>query len=173
MAKRSMIIRDVSRGLIPRAIGLMGLIAWVGLAVSCSSPETGSIQKVRISGEVFQLELALDHASRKQGLSDRDHIASDGGMLFVFPTERQLSFVMRRCLVPIDILFLDGRGKVLNTHEMAVEPYETNDFQLKKYDSEGRAVFAIELSAGTIRRIGVSPRDMVEMPLIELKRKAM
>src|SRR5690606_3450982 len=75
-------------------------------------------QVVKIGDRTFNLELALDDASRYRGLSDRQSLPDDGGMLFVFPKPRPLQFVMRDCLFPIDILFLDGGGRVVSMHEM-------------------------------------------------------
>ena len=51
--------------------------------------------KVRVGGETFRLELALDDETRTLGLGGREEIPRDGGMLFVFPQAAQLSFVMR------------------------------------------------------------------------------
>ena len=69
--------------------------------------------EVTIKGETFNLELALDEATRIQGLSDRPEIPADGGMLFAFTDEKIRAFVMRRCLVPIDIAYLNAQGEVV------------------------------------------------------------
>ncbi|MEM6853853.1 MAG: DUF192 domain-containing protein [Planctomycetota bacterium] len=142
------------------------------LLTGCAGETTGGTQRVEIAGEVFKLELALDNPSRIQGLSDRDFIAPDGGMLFVFPYEDEREFVMRRCLVPIDILFLDPRGTVLNTHAMLVEPADTPERELKRYASEGKSALVIELAGGTVERLGVQAGDSIELPVLELKRRA-
>src|SRR5690606_24546556 len=86
-----------------------------------STSQGTTTQDVTIKNETFTLELALDEASRFQGLSDRAEIADDGGMLFVFPKEAIREFVMRRCLVPIDIAFLNAEGEVVWMHAMQVE----------------------------------------------------
>ena len=93
-------------------------------------------------------------------------------MLFVFPYEDEREFVMRRCLVPIDILFLDPRGTVLNTHAMLVEPADTPERELKRYASEGKSALVIELAGGTVERLGVQAGDTIELPVLELKRRA-
>lgn len=153
-----------------RSLFTLVLIAWA--IVGCASETAGGVQRVEIKGEVFELELALDSATRLQGLSDRESIASDGGMLFVFPYEAERQFVMRRCLVPIDILFLDPKGTVLNTHAMQVEPPGTPEESLKRYASRGKSSLVIELAGGTVARLGVAAGDRVELPFLELKRRA-
>ncbi|MEM7627131.1 MAG: DUF192 domain-containing protein [Planctomycetota bacterium] len=153
-------------------LALLAVVALALLAGCGGNDGTTGTQRVEIGGETFTLELAMTGDAREQGLSDRDFIAPDGGMLFVFPRERELQFVMRRCLVPIDILFLGPSGKVIAAHAMEVEPYERTDKDLKKYGSNGRSPIAIELAGGTIERLGVEVGDQIELPILELKRRA-
>lgn len=129
---------------------------------------------VELGGRRFVLELALTPEQRHQGLSDRPAIAPDGGMLFVFPDDRVAvqQFVMRRCLVPIDIAFLDREGRVLAMHAMAVQPPETAEADLVRYSSRYPAQFAIELAGGTLADLELSPGDRVELPLAALKARA-
>ncbi|WP_428390159.1 DUF192 domain-containing protein [Mucisphaera sp.] len=133
---------------------------------------TAEIQAVEIDGRVFRLEIAADPDTRFQGLSDRAEIAPDGGMLFVFPSEARREFVMRRCLVPIDIIFLDGRGTVVQTHQMQVEPYDRNELALKRYGSRWPAQFAIEIAGGLLDELEVADGDVIELPLEALKAMA-
>ena len=129
-------------------------------------------QAVTIAGRTFHLELAMDDASRLQGLSDRAEIPADGGMLFVFPQPRSVSFVMRRCLVPIDIIYLDPNGRVVQTHAMQVEPYDTPERKLRLYPSQWPAQFAIELRGGTLETLGLQLGQKIDMPLDALKQQA-
>ena len=131
----------------------------------------GSLE-VTIEDRTFDLELALTSDQRHQGLSDRESIAEDGGMLFAFPSRQRLEFVMRRCLVPIDIIFLDARGRVVATHAMKVEPYDTPDWKLKRYSSQYPAQFAIELKGGTLSQMDLKRGDPIDLPLERLKRWA-
>lgn len=130
--------------------------------------------EVMLGGERFDLELALTHFQRFKGLSDREVIEPDGGMLFVFPESRPLQFVMRRCLVPIDLIFLDSWGVITTLHEMEVEPepFHTPDSELRTYPSDGVARFAIEVAGGTIARLGLRVDQTIRLPLDDLKAKA-
>ena len=156
-----------------------GWAIWLLLAcvlpwgVGCQGAATSAgTQRVEIGGEFFELELALTHAARYQGLSDRESIDEDGGMLFVFPYEAERTFVMRDCLVPIDILFLGGRGQVLSAYAMEVEPAGRSDAQLVPYRSRGKSAVVIELKGGTLENLGVEVGDVIELPMLELKRRA-
>ena len=137
----------------------------------CSSEQNRpTFQTVEIHGHIFNLELALDNETRLQGLSDRSEIDNDGGMLFVFPYPRKTYFVMRRCLVPIDIIFLDANGRIVQMHQMAVEPYDTKEHDLKKYPSVYPSQFVIELKGGILSELPLTNGELVALPLDKLKR---
>lgn len=151
------------------------LAVLLALALSACSSTTAAptgTQAVELEGRTFHLELALDSQARHQGLSDRESIAADGGMLFVFPDVGVRSFVMRRCLVPIDIIFLGPSGRIVAMHEMQVEPYDTPEDELRRYSSRWPAQFAIELAGGTLDQLGLEEGQIVELPLDDLKRRA-
>jgi uncharacterized membrane protein (UPF0127 family) len=124
-----------------------------------SRPET---LRVVIAGEPFELELALDPSTRHRGLGGRRTIDRSGGMLFAFPRAFPQQFVMRDCLVPIDIAFLDSEGRVVAIHEMQTEPprgenendaaYES---RLRVYRSAFPAQFALETAGGRLRDVGL------------------
>lgn len=138
----------------------------------CKSDGTTGTHRVVIGEQTFDLELAMTNAARFRGLSGREKVAADGGMLFVFPSEAEREFVMRECRVPIDILFLGPTGEVLTTHAMQVEPAGTPEADLPGYSSGGKSAVVIELAGGTVARLGVEPGDRISLPIAELKRRA-
>jgi len=147
--------------------------------VSCDDRAGATVEPVKIKGQWFHLELAADNASRIKGLAHREYIAPDGGMLFVFPRPQPLAFVMRHCLVPIDIAYLSGSGRVLAVHHMQVEPPQRPDesdaeyeARLERYPSPFPAPFAIEVAGGRFEEIGLEVGDRVEMDTRRLKRLA-
>jgi len=179
----------------PAKLGLTALAAialaaggYFMVAPSCAAPApTVSLppepepiedrQQVEIDGRTFDLELALTNAQRVQGLSDRRSIAEDGGMLFVHPFARVLRFVMRRCHVPIDIIYLDPDGRIVQMHAMEViEPIGGEDWynppRGDDYSSVERAIFAIELRGGTLETMDLEVGDVIPLPLEDLKARA-
>ena len=92
-------------------------------------------------------------------------------MLFVFPDAARRTFVMRRCLVPIDLIYLDSEARVLNTHRMSVEPYNRPNWLLTRYRSDGKAQYVIELAGGTLDELELSSGDAIDIPA-DLKLRA-
>lgn len=139
----------------------------------------GGVERVTIKGVAYDLELAADNPTRMKGLGGREHIDERGGMLFVFRVPTRLNFVMRDCLVPIDIIFVDSSGLVTATHTMPPEdPRRAGETELlyenrlKKYSSRFTAQFAIELQAGQIEKLGVKQGDKISLDLVRLQNLA-
>lgn len=128
-----------------------------------------------IKDQVFTLELALDHDARMQGLSDRKSIAADGGMLFVFPSPVQTQFVMRRCYVPIDLIFIDEDGYIDSLHAMEViEPIGGARWKnpFTGYPTTGSILYAVELQGGMIAELGLKRGEKLKLPEAVLELKA-
>ena len=140
--------------------------------VGCPDHTQPNTQRVSIAGRTFTLELAMDQASRYQGLSDRHQIPQDGGMLFVFPDVQPRVFVMRRCYVPLDLIYLGPNGRIVAIHEMVVEPPETPEQELYRYSSHWPAQFALELKGKTARALGLKLGVKIDLPLDTLKQNA-
>lgn len=147
--------------------------------VGCEREQDGAVYTVSLGGRTFHLELALDDQTRFRGLSERTHIERDGGMLFVFPRPAVQQFVMRDCPIPIDIVYLDGAGRVVAMHEMTPEeprrPGESDaayEQRLKRYSSGYAAQFVIEIAGGTLPGLRLSEGDRVELDTNGLKRRA-
>ncbi len=168
--------------LLPVAIGGAVLVA-CGHVIH----DNDKYNDVTIDGKKFHLELALDPDKRTLGLSGRTDIPADEGMLFVFTHPQPLGFVMRDCPIPIDIIFLDGSGRVVATHKMTVEGPRTKEEEgndpgqtfnakyeerLKKYYSGFDAQFAIELKGNTLDTLKVKKNDKIDLDIATLKNRA-
>ena len=117
-----------------------------------------------MGGETFILELALTPAERSRGLSNREHLAPVGGMLFVFARESNRSFWMKETLIPLDILFLDEERRIVNIHTMHPQP-GVPDGQLTLYRSTAPAQYAVEVNAGIAAELELAPGMVVEFTL--------
>jgi hypothetical protein len=152
------------------------LLLLVGLLPAGCGCETGPTEPLTISGESFVLEVVTTEAAIQQGLGGRAQLARNDGMLFVFPDPKPRRFWMKNCLIDIDIMFLDGMGRITAIHTMPAEPLkgetETQadyELRLKRYPSQFGAQFAIELASGRIAELGLEPGNKVDIPIDCLK----
>jgi len=128
-------------------------------AGGCDRPAPPKVPEVTLGGRTWRVELAMTPAARYRGLSDREGLGADAGMLFIYPRPDVLDFCMRQCLIPLDIAFLDADGRVVKTHTMPVEPYGLEE---RTYGSEVPAQYALEVRAGALAAAGVKVGDQAK-----------
>ncbi len=173
-----------------RVIPAMVCFVGVGTAVllsGCDEKTDSNVAKVKLGDKTFLLEIASDPDKRFLGLGKRESLEEDGGMLFVFPSSENgvKSFVMRDCVIDIDIIYLDGAGRIVAMHNMKKEeprgadeaagPDGTNpkyDDRLKKYSSRYPSQFVIEIKGGLLQSLNLKEGDIVKQKWDELKRLA-
>jgi uncharacterized protein len=61
---------------------------------------------VKINGTILEVETAKTNKEHYMGLSNRDEIKDDWGMLFIFENKEERSFVMRDMMFSLDIVFI-------------------------------------------------------------------
>ena len=75
----------------------------------------------------------------------------DEGMLFLMDPPRHVNFWMKNTLIPLDMLFIDGDGTVMQIAER-VPPHSLDGV---RSDQEVRAV--LEINAGMSEQLGIGP----------------
>ena len=113
--------------------------------------------KMKIGDRTFDLEVAKTSDQQAIGLMKRDSMPENRGMIFVFQDEHMLEFWMKDTRIPLDIMYLDGNGKVVSVSTM--RPYD-----LSTVSSEVPAQYAIELNAGMVKRLGIKTGDVLDIP---------
>jgi len=121
--------------------------------------------RILLNRHAFDLEMADTPALQARGLGGRNALASDAGMIFLFPEARPRVFWMKDMRIPIDIIWL--RGGVVLGIEAQIPPPEsgTADDALVRYPSPGPVDTVIELAAGRAAAIGLIPGQRVDIPL--------
>jgi uncharacterized protein len=133
-----------------------------GASVADSAPEPLSafaqtVLSVRThAGNVhnFKIWIADRPARQEQGLMYIRQLDDYGGMLFVFPDDRDISMWMKNTYIPLDMLFLRADGRIDSI--VAAIP-QSLDIIASRVPV--RAV--LELNAGTAKRLDIVPGDRV------------
>jgi len=92
----------------------------------------------------------------------RKSLAKNSGMLFVYPKEDFFAIWMKNCFIPLDILWLDSKGRIVYIIENAPPCQEE---PCPVYQPIGKARYVIELNAGTIKSLGLKLGDRVDIIL--------
>lgn len=104
-------------------------------------------QAISIAGTRLHIAIADTDAKREQGLSDITGLASDEGMLFVFPRDGVYSFWMKDMLFSIDLLWIDSTGRVVSivpSASPATYPHAFTPNTLARYVLEVPAGFSVQ-----------------------------
>ena len=138
-------------------IGLFFLFASSVKPLAC--PLVLPTATISIKGYTLTVELATTPAARACGMSHRDELPENHGMLFIFPDSRPRSFWMKDTKIFLSIAFLDDSGQIFSIQDMI--PMRTDGF----YDSSRPASYALEVNQGWFNKHGIYVGDVVEMKL--------
>ena len=141
-----------------RAI-LSVLIVLVALAPALALDRTTVEIASKTGVHVFTVEIADTEQSRERGLMFRKELPPGRGMLFDFHRERQVGFWMKNTLISLDMIFIDGRGRIVSIEQDA-KPMSEDVIM-----SGGQVRAVLEVDGGTARRLGIAPGDRVYNPI--------
>jgi len=127
------------------------LLCLIVLSAGCAS---GAGHWVELSGKRYQVELALDEASRAQGLMFRDQMPSDHGMLFIHDRVEPQAYWMKNTKIALDILYFDAERKLVS-QQRDVPPCTAGD-ACPAYPSYRPALYVLELNAGQAALLDLS-----------------
>ncbi|HEX8341944.1 MAG TPA: DUF192 domain-containing protein [Tepidisphaeraceae bacterium] len=120
-------------------------------------PQSLPTTRMTVGTAELELEIADEDPERETGLMYRAAMPAGHGMLFIFPDEVPRSFWMKNTYIPLDILYLDARGKIVSIKPM-------RPLNLDGVTSEKPAKFAIELNRGGAAATGAAVGDVIAVP---------
>ncbi len=99
----------------------------------------------------FHVEVMDTEAGREKGLMFREALPKFSAMLFVYDKPQPVAFWMKNTLIPLDMLFFDGEGKLERIKSEAQPHDETpviggNDIQ-----------YVLEINGGLAETLGIEP----------------
>lgn len=164
----------------PSYLTLLGIALAAACLVSCRDPNAAPRpESVEIGGETFTLEVRRDDEGRAAGMMGWTEVPDHEGLIFVFPDAAVRRFWMKNCLIDIDVIYLDGRGRITATYTMRAETPQADDetdsayqARLLGYSSRLPSQFAIELRAGSIDRLDLRIEQSIDLDLDRLKSTA-
>ncbi len=108
----------------------------------------------------FTVEVVDTEAGREKGLMFRDSLPKFSGMLFVYDTPQTVAFWMRNTLIPLDMLFFDGAGRLERIKHAAAPHDETPVF------GGNDIAYVLEINGGLAAELGIDPGAELRHPAI-------
>jgi len=124
------------------AIFILILIFIIGLLVF---DKQGTDGKVCFEKKCFSVEVVDTPASREVGLMNRDYLAPNRGMLFVFETAGNYPFWMKNTLIPLDMIWISEDKKVVYVAHDS-QPCEADPCPIIRHN--GTAKYVLEINTG-------------------------
>jgi len=76
--------------------------------------ENKGIKTACINNNCFEVEIAKSQEEKKKGLSLREDLPFNSGMLFVYNKENFYSFWMKDMNFPLDIIWINADNKIVH-----------------------------------------------------------
>lgn len=114
---------------------------------------------LKIGGQEFQVEVAKDDASRMRGLSGREYLAPEQGMLFIFDTAGNHGFWMKGMKFPLDMVWIRDNRIVDLTENVPI----SKELLPAIYYPKETILWMLELNAGAVKKYGLKVGDSIEL----------
>jgi hypothetical protein len=145
--------------LAPKPGILLLLITLVACTETPCPPSTPLTTPLTVGGHSLNVEIAATVSARACGLSLREHLDENHGILFVYRDERTLVFWMKDTVIPLSIAFLDSDRRILGVKQM--DPGQPE----RRFSSSSPARYALEVNQGWFRSHGIAVGDVVAFEL--------
>jgi len=111
---------------------------------------------VCIKNNCFEVEIVKSISDKKKGLSFRDNLEQNAGMLFVYEKEGLYSFWMKDMNFPLDIIWINKDKKVVYMKESTQPCTADNCTSLKPKE---KAIYILEVNSGLINKYNIKIGD--------------
>ncbi|MGH8530823.1 MAG: DUF192 domain-containing protein [Nevskiales bacterium] len=103
------------------------------------------------------VEVADSAQERARGLMCRRALATDSGMLFIYPEETLARMWMKDTLLALDMLFIASDGRIVKVVE------HTQALSEDWVEAKQPVRYVLELKAGSARRLGLKTGDRLRL----------
>lgn len=121
---------------------------------------TSDFIKIKIADTDYKIELAKTSSQKIKGLSKRESLCPKCGMLFIFGFETELPFWMKDTLIPLDMIWLDKTGKIVDIKAAT----EINSQKI--YRNESPAQYVLELNLNDSQKLNLKTGDFIDISKI-------
>jgi uncharacterized protein len=133
---------------------ILGIIASIAGAYYYFNPLK---PRVTIAGHVIYTDYAITPEQQSTGLSYRESLPADSGMLFLFRSRENRTFWMHEMRIPLDIIWIDGNQIADISKNVPILTDGAWTVAMPKVPVDR----VLEVNAGTVDRLGLKIGDSV------------
>jgi uncharacterized membrane protein (UPF0127 family) len=135
-----------------------------GCGTEITSSQTLPISaKTQISNQLIELEVAKTSKEKATGLMYRTFLSDNRGMLFEFKPAQQVSFWMKNCKIPLDMIFLKN-GVV---ESISIKNPPCTKSPCPNYAPNKPIDQVIELRSNRVAELNVKVGDRIEIKFLQ------
>jgi len=142
-------------------IVLFSLLVFLGSSCQLSTKPQGQARpsSVQVGQAHYTVEVRITNEERRQGLSDREVLETNTGMLFLFDQAEIRNFWMKDMRFPLDFIWIKNK-KVVGISQNIPHP-AINNGEIARISSPEPADAVLEVNAGQIDEYGINVGDLV------------
>jgi uncharacterized membrane protein (UPF0127 family) len=114
--------------------------------------------KIVLKNHEYQIEIARTSSQKAAGLSNRETLCSNCGMIFLFSKDGNLPFWMKDTLIPLDMIWINSNGQITDIITA------TDIKSLKILQNTKPAKYVLEINANEAQKIGLKTGDIISLP---------
>lgn len=140
----------------------LGLVLLLNINIKRSSGVESS--KIGIGSSVLDIEVVSTEKERETGLMYRDNLPQGHGMLFVFDSSGFYPFWMKNTSIPLDIVWINTRGRIIDIRKN-VRPcieFDKTQKNCPYYTPAEKAKYVLEVNSGWVEKNGISLGTFVD-----------
>ena len=122
---------------------------------------SNTTRTIVIEDKEINVEVARTNDERSKGLSNREKLDENNGMVFVFDKNTKPSFWMKDTKITLDIIWINDNKIVSINKNVEPEPNK-KDSQLKKYPAPSEIDYVLEVNGGFSDKHGIKAGSTVQ-----------
>lgn len=127
---------------------------------ACSHQADNNLKKINIGGHELKIETMRTPQERAHGLSGRESLPQDQGMLFIFDNYSRPSFWMKEMNFPLDMIWVRD-DTIIDISKNVPNP-QSPDAPLSTYSPKSQVNYVIEVNAGWTDQYNIQIGDKVQ-----------
>lgn len=160
---KSILVPIVITALIIATLGYLNMKGITKAHLPSPKQTTNNTKQMKVGGADISVEIADTDFLRQQGLSGRDSLNENSGMLFSFPKSSLPSFWMKGMKFPLDFIWIANNKIVQIDKNIEPEPGKT-DSELTLYRPKTPIDYVLEVNAGFSDKNNLKTGDSVTVP---------
>ncbi len=124
---------------------------------------TATFKQMTVNGNTLKVEIADSKEKRNKGLSGRDSLATDSGMLFIFDKADKYPFWMKGLKFPLDFIWIRNNIVVDFLQNIQFPQTGRQDSTLTVYAPKVPIDMVLEVNAGLIKQFNIKEGDVIKI----------